>query len=430
MTYVPIKYIVINGTSISEYTDLTVITNTLLGKNGYLVVANSTTGALYSLSISNMSMFTPQINLATAIGTTFNSLFTDLFVQQYMNNHIPIAQQSGYYKNRVKVLNPISYKNWGVNFTSVNTPTTINDPLNIGTLDDLAINFSDDPTIPDFNNSLVAVNGVFHKTTVFEDQLYVLDGFRTMRISGRKDTTLVDTSAIGGHTVLPLTTSNVSQRAYNEYAYITLPSSIAGKTIAIVIDGYFYHLNNHVLDVLSDTLIGIRTNLLPLVQQFRHNPRTMYEVNRLGPAAPQNSTRYTDPYELMFIGNKQVPSSTFDTLAFQYSRLTAFHSFLVIFNNGNIFNQEREVIPTGTPRFYYDYTTLPLDGMLQYGCGLCPSYLIHKEPKYRSQIFISGYDNDMDLQNLSMNPSFIPDLIPDPERAAHLPAKFVDYVSA
>jgi hypothetical protein len=296
-----------------------------------------------------------------------------------------------------------------------------------GYLDDLVITSTDD-----LSNALIAVNGVFHKTTLLDGKLYVIDGNRTLRISsGRKDVTLVDTTNIGGHTIIPLTTSNVTHTVYNDIARVAVGSSIQGKTVCAVIDGYWYHIGHDVVRPVTTDHLFLYTNLMPLIQQFRHNPRTMYQTDVVSDSASQYSRRYTDTYETLFIGNRSVPTSTFETVAFQLSRLTAFHSFLVVFNNPNIFTIEREVLATGTPKFYYDYADESLSGMASYGCGLCPSYLIHKETGGRRQIFIDYQGQyDMDYQMTNLNPSFIPAPIPDPKATANIALRFIDYVVA
>lgn len=423
MTYTPIKYIIQTGSTLTEYADLTKPLSYFLNLNAFLIVRNSYR-IQYVISLSKILTFVDDLNLTLPISTALNTLLTDAFVIRYNDPGIPIANDSGYYENRLRVFNPISYKDYEVDFTSVDQPDIINSPILRGSLDDLVIKSSEI-----LNNSLVAVNGVFHKTAMQENDLYVLDGFRTIRLCGRRDVTLVDTTNIGGHTVLPLTSSNVSQSTYNGRAVITLGQSILNKTVCIIIDGYFYHLDTNVLKVIDNTHISIETGLLPLIQQFRHNPRTVYQPDRLGDGPTQQSGKYEDAYTELFLDTNHVPISNFTNRDFQFSRLTAFHSFLVIFNRPNIFKIEREVLPTGSPRFYYDYTDLPLAGMLSYGCGLCPSYLIHEETPFRKQIFISDQDDFIDYQDQSLYPAFIPTQTRDALKMSTAPATFIDYVS-
>jgi hypothetical protein len=422
MTYTPLKYVIVEGTTLSESSDLSVALSTFQTKEAYLIVVKNS--QQYSLSISQILLYHGSIDITLPLSSALPSVLTDMFVETYSALTIPTKMKSGYYDKRLRVFNPISYKDYSVNFTSTNTPEVVNDVYMKGYLDDLVIT---SPT-EDITNCLVAVNGVFHKTNVLNNHLYVMDGFRTMRLCGRKDITVVDTSSIGGHTVIPLTTTNVHHTTFNEWATITLPSSIKDKTLAIVIDGYMYHLDSGILSVVDETHVKVKTNLLQLVQQYRHNPRTMYSLDRLGEDASQHSRRYSDTYATAFIGNRSLPSSLFHTVDFQLSRLTHYHSFLVVFNAQRLYTVEAPILTTGTPRFYYDYSDNPLSGMMSYGYGLCPSYLIHNESGGRKKILVSGQDDDIDYQDLSYNPLLIPAITPTPVEAADVPARFIDYI--
>lgn len=423
MTYVPVKYVTVVKNKLIESSDLTVTLSQLVGRESYLVVTQNT--FQYVLSIPQIMLLVPGLNLSAPLSTAFTLLYSDAFVARFQNPAIPLLNKSGFYENRLRVFSPMSYKDYMVHYTSVNTPDIFDNPTQKGYLDDLAISSSED-----LSNCLVAVNGVFHRTSVLNNVLYALDGFRTIRLSGRKDVTLVDTSRVGGHTIIPLTTTNVKQTNYNDWATITLDQSIAGKTVFLVVDGYFYHRHSDVLMFADDTHIKVRTNKLPLIQQFRHNPRTIYQPDRYGQDVTQNSRKYLDAFEDIFLDSRSVSTSTFKTQAFQYSRLTNYHSFLVVMNSPNLYTIATDVVPTGTPQFYTDQSNRIVSGMLTYGCGLCPSYLIWKDPFERKSIFISAQDNDVDYESQTVSPLFVTSLIPDPIQAAQTHVRFIDYVSA
>jgi hypothetical protein len=422
MVYTPEKIITVKDNTLTESSDLTVTLSSLEGKNSFLLVIKN--NQKFTLDIDRICLYTTGLNKTLPMSSVFSTVMTDLFVETYSDISIPTKMDSGYYAKRLRVYNPISYKDITVDFTSTNTPTIINDPYQKGFLDDLVIA---SPTI-DLTECLVAVNGVFHKTAIYDNKLYVIDGFRTCRLTDRKDVTIVDTSSIGGHTTIPLTSSNVVQTTYNDWATITLDTDISNKTLALVVDGYLYHIDSGVLSVIDSHHVKIKTNLIQFISQFRHNPRTMYQIDRYGEQANQSSRRYTDTYSTMFLNNRSIASSVLNTRDFQYSRLTHYHSFLVVFNSPRLYTVNTRVSTTGTPRFYYDYSNNPLSGILSYGAGLCPSYLIHNESGGRKKILISGQDNDIDYQSSSYNPLFIPSLIETPELATEIPARFIDYI--
>lgn len=423
MVYTPIRTIVVQKRALVESSDLTVPLSSFAGKQAYLAVEKSE--AVFVLDIGQILLFQTGLSLSTPIGSVFTALLNDTFVTRYHNNSIPIKNDNGIYNNRLKVFDPGSYKDHRIQFTSINTPTILDDVTKKGYLDDLVIT-----TRSDVANYLVAVNGVFHRTAIHQGKLYVLDGFRTMRLSSLKDVTAVDTSPIGGHSVIPLTSSNVALSQYNGLATITTTQSLRNKSVFLVIDGYFYHQETDVFYFGDDKHIKVKTNKLPLIDQFRHNPRTIYHPDRYSTDASQKSRKYDDAFDALFLNKRFVPTAQLQTRDFQYSRLTNYHSFLVVVNNPNIFPVNYDVLPTGTPQFYRDHADRVVSGMMQHSVGLCPSYLILKDPFKRKSFFIQRQDYDLGLYRTSIAPSFIPSLLEQTEESARLQARFIDYVSA
>ena len=422
MTYIPTKTITISGLSPVESTTLSSPLSSFLSVQTYLVVTKNT--FTYVLDLSKILLYTTGLNLSAPVATGLTGILTDLFVTSYSVTNIPVKNQNNYYDNRIRVFNPISYQDYQVSFTSIDTPTVIDDVRQKGFLDDLVITSSED-----MSNYLVAVNGVFHRTTLFNGALYVLDGFRTMRLSGRKDVTIVDTTQLGGHSIIPLTTGNVVNSAYQMPAIVNLNQSVSGTTVFAVIDGYFYHLDAGVISFIDDMHLKLKTNRMPLISQFRHNPRTVYYEDVLSPTSTQTSRKYTDVYESAFLNAREVATASLATQAFQYSRLTAYHSFLVVINNPSVFETSIPVSPTGTPQFYEDLSNRTLSGMMSYGCGLCPSYIIWQDPSLRKAVFLSAQDNDIDRAMTNPSPSFIPALVQEIDLGAYNQVRFVDYFS-
>lgn len=423
MVYLPQKIITVNNNSLSESTDLSQTLLSFLHGEHYLTVVNNE--AITCLSLTQILMNETGLTLNGAVGTALTSRLTDAFVARYADTTVPVALASGLYPNRLVAFNPLVFGDHKVYFTSVNTPDIRDDVTRKGFLDDLAIT-SD----RDMSNYLVAINGVFHRTVLTDNVLYVMDGFRTIRVSGRKDILVVDTSDVGGHTIVPLTTGNITKPDYKKMAVITTASSIQNKTVFAVMDGYFCHTDQKALTVLDATHLGLFTNKLPLIQQFRHNPRTVYRVDRYGDGTTQHSRKYVDPYDSVFLNNPTVPTSQLATADFQYSRLTNYHSFLIVMNKGHLYQVQTDVLSTKTPKMYSYPGKEHLSGMMQYGCGLSPSFLIWKDAFDRKIIYVSGQDNDVDRQDESINSVLIPTLVDEPIAASNLPARFIDYVCA
>lgn len=423
MAYTPVMTVIVSGTKLEESTDLTKPVSFFIGKQAYLVIAQGFVKKV--LSIGDILVFQSGVDTTKPIGVAFNAMLTDLFIAKYGTPHIPLLNARKAYDKRLKVLNPISYKDYKTQFTSINTPHIVDDVTRKGFLDDLVISSKED-----LSNTLVSVNGVFHRTTLHEGKVYVLDGFRTCRVSNRKDVCLVDTTKLGGHSVIPLTTNNVTLTAYNGLATIKAPTSLRNKTVFLVIDGYFYHADTRVFTFLDDKTIRVATNKLPLVDQLRHNPRSMRTPDLFGQDSVQSSRKYDDPYERIFLNRRHSPMSALKTRDFQYSRLTAYHSFLVVVNNPAVFSTTIEVNSTGTHQIYSEMSNRLVSGMMDYGVGLCPSYLILRDPFKRKHIFFQDQDRDVDLLKQTLNPTFTTSIIPNEEEGVNIPIRFVDYVSA
>lgn len=424
MTYVPTKIIIQENMRLVESDDLTksLIQYTL--KPSYLLVTRNNFN--YVISLSQILTFLPKINLSQRLIDFISPLLNDEFIERFSADYIPIKNNKGFYNKCLKVFNPLSYKDYQVSFTSINTPEIIDDETQRGFLDDLVVTGDEN-----LSNSLVSVNGVFHRTSFINNKLYVHDGFRTFRVSQKKDIALIDTSDLGGHQTVPITQSMINQSDWQKPAILTSPVSFNNKTIFLVIDGYFYHLSTKIYKQISDNKLIIYTNKLRLINQWKHNPRTLQYKDLLADSASQTSRKYTDNYQSFLLNQRYVSSDALKTAAFQYSRLTHYHSFLVLINNPYIYQVSRDLLPTGTPRFYHDPASQGISGMLRYGCGLCPSYLIWKDVFARKSIFLSEVDNDTDYEHQSYNPNFIPNLIERPQEAAkQVSASLIDYFCA
>jgi hypothetical protein len=423
MVYTPIRTVEYAGHKLTESVDLTRPLSTFINKTSFLVLEKNLTK--YVIDLSNVILNEINLNFTNPISSALTSRLSDAFVIRYQRTDIPVLNEDGVYSKRLRVFNPISYKDYKTQFTSIDTPSDVDNVTRKGFLDDLVISSSANMT-----NQLVAVNGVFHRTTMFQNKRYVLDGFRTMRISDYKDVTVVDTSRIGGHSVIPLTTSNVSLTTYNGIATINSGVSLKNKTVFLVIDGYFYHMDTDVFYYAGESHLKVKVNKLPLLSQFRHNPRTLQITDRYGEGASQSSRKYIDTYAALFLNNRTVSTSTFTTRDFQYSRLTHYHSFLVVVNNSSLFSLSTVLLPTGTPQYYTDMSTKISSGMLSYGEGLSPSYVIQRDPYGRKNVLIQEQNYDVSYEKETVNPIFIPSLISEPEKGAQAFCRFVDYVSS
>lgn len=425
MTYNPVRIITVTGRQLSESSDLTVQIGSLATGKNYLLLEKN--GYYWTVSINAILLWESGISLTDPVSSALTAKLDDIFVQKYTDMSVPYKTSKGNYLKKLDVFNPISNKGWTVSYGTTENAAIRNEEGLKGSLDDLILTSDLDMT-----NMLVAVNGVFHRTTLYNGEIYVHDGFRTIRLTDRKDVTVMDTTGIGGHTVVPLTSSNSSHGTYNGVCRVTVPGGVQNKTVLLVVDGFLYHLDTEVLKYLSNTVIGIKTDKLPLIQQFRHNPRTLQRRDILKDSLEQGSSRYVDDYAKLFLTDSGVvPTAPLNTLDFQTSRLFHYHSFLIVINNPSIYMTTKHVDSIDVRGMYFDFSDKPLSGAVELGCGLCPSYLIHKEDGGRRQVLISTQDHDTDDYRLTVNPLYLTKLYDDLQPvSSNVRARFVDYVSA
>jgi hypothetical protein len=423
MTYVPVKIVTQIGSTLKESTDLTVTLESVRYGTHFLVVEKLE--RYYTLNLALIFLRETGIVMTHPVSTGLTTLLDDQFVTKYLVDYIPSINSKGAYNKRLSVLNPISDKRYEVDYTLLETPTIRNDNQLKGSLDDLVIS-----STKDLSNSLVVVNGVFHRTILHQDELFVVDGFRTMRVSAHKDVTLIDTTELGGHTCIPITESMVTIDQYNGLATIDAGVSIDGKTVLIVIDGYLYHMESNVLIPLGGRFLSLHTNRLDLVRQFRNNPRTLLHKDILRDVPAQDSRRYDDAFDDIFISNPiGVPLGTLENVGFVKSRIAHYHSFLIVINNDSVFSVATDVHPDAVKGVYKHFASSFLSGVVNLGCGLCPSYLIYEEDGGFREVMVDDTHRDYDSYRSIRNPNYIspPKFVED---SVFSKVRFIDYVSA
>lgn len=423
MSYTPIETILAEGHTLTPSSDLSVPLSSFSDKKAFLHLKKDK--ADYVISINNPMLFERNLNMAAPVGSAFADRLTDLFVATYKTSRIPLISDNGEYRNRIRVYSPHALTDMSVKMTSINTPEITDDVSKQGFLDDLVI-AGEHP----LDNAIVSVNGVFHRSSMFEGKRYVHDGFRTMRLTGKKDVTVVDFSALGSIETIPLTASNVTLSTKNGMAIIDAGQSLSNKTVFLVIDGYFYHLDTSVIVGMVGTKIKVAVNRLPLVSQFRHNPRTMYAVDYYGADPERQSRKYTDAYANLFIGKRFLPTATFDTVEFQRSRLTAYHSFLVVVDNPNIYLKSFPLTYNDAPGCYIEHSNRVISGIPSYGAGLSLSYYIWRDVYNRKLIYFDNPDFDMDYQETRDDSPVILARQDESRELTMIPVRLVDYFSS
>lgn len=297
--------------------------------------------------------FPVEVDMSAEIGTLLANGVSDMFIDGLKTQEaIPFKNlYTRAFDNRLKVFDPHSDGNHTVAYVSMRTPSVRNDTYSREWANDLVIN---SPT-ETLDNALVAVNGYFHKTTLYGGELFVGGGYANMKRAGVTETALVDTTALGGHTTIPITADmvhNIGAIPLSRAAKIVLPSgnTFANKTAMLVIHGRLFMLNQ-AYQIISPDTMKINMNQIDLVHMITHHPLTKWTRNyRLpgylyqndgSPSDPDalpalyddTNPLYTDPIDM----NGVVDTDALLTDSYITNLFTEGHSFIVLLNEPNIY---------------------------------------------------------------------------------------------
>ena len=255
---------------ISFDTDGSKTLNDVVGKKAYIQVHQGNT--TYVIDIAQYLLRERRVNLDTPL-TIVASTLTDQMIDGYSTNIIPVMNPfTGGIDNRVAVYDAIAADDITVAWTSMESPGIRNDPYQKGSVEDLVLSSKK----RDFTNSLVSVNGVFHKTHLYNKELYVRRGFSNIKNSKREGVSVYDTSSLGGHTVIPIRLDNIDNSNTAPFSGVTLTfndASFVGKTVLLVLGGYLHALDD-TYRIISDNRVVIDTCKIDLIDEFLHNPNT------------------------------------------------------------------------------------------------------------------------------------------------------------
>lgn len=191
-------------------------------------------------------------------------------------------------------------------------------------------------------DSLVAINGVFHRTLPLQDNMVgVLDGYTNIKRSSRTDMVFVDTTPLGGHDIIPLTEKSFTNINLNKNKiYINSSVSLDNSTILLVIDGTLYTPVHGLYTVIDSTTIVLERNKLDHITPFRHNPnirahsKNSHNVEVTNPLYP---TLSNDSDFSLFVDSTVSSKTMMMTNEFLLRRLSSTQSFIIKINNSNVF---------------------------------------------------------------------------------------------
>lgn len=408
------------------------VCTTHIGKNVYAVI--NVAGTVSTIDVNKLLSFIPGINLTLSYYDIITSVLTQNLINETVVTYLPKLDTSTQkYLYRINTVDPIAAEGWDIGFGNIDYPDIISDQKQISILDDLIIY---PPAGTTLTNLLVSVNGVFHSTTVYNDTLYVIDGFANIKQVGTTNICVVDTTAIGGHSTIPLTSSMLKSPDATLYqsAQFALGQSLLGKTACVVVDGYIY-LFDDAHQFMNDSTLCLNVNMMDIASKFVNSPMLRYQQNffaiknRPNPYNPDTYIPVTQPKHATEIYDETldafntattISSDTLNSSAFIKQRLTSPHSFVIVFNNPNLFISSFQLVNFNEPRVYECMSEDTPRGLLVYNQGKVLPYNITSNrssnqhmiylnaPETTTDLFTTGIDNPSipsghaDLQNTAI----------------------------
>lgn len=246
--------------------------------------------AQYVLDLAKMLTTEMQVDVSMSLRDFLTERLTPTVVARYQTTDIPLPDSTTRkYMRRVDVYDAEAEDGCHLAYTSVHTPEIRNDIHRLETLPDIVVS----STHRSLKNSLVAINGVFHSTRYYDHELYALDGNSNIQNCKEARVVVMDTTAVGGHTIIPLTTDyyrNTIDQDPRQDVYLELPKryDLTQGTPILIIDGVIHPIDD-TYTVVGQRRLKIHTGRMDLISEFLHNPNTVYTHDKDG--------RNADPYK-------------------------------------------------------------------------------------------------------------------------------------
>jgi hypothetical protein len=273
---------------------------------------------------------------------------------------------------------------------------------------------------------LVAVKVFFHKTTLFNDELFVAGGYANMKRANQNQMVCVDTTAIGGHTIVPITAemiTNAPEQFLSQGIYLTLPEgqTFTGRTAALVLHGRLC-LFDEAYSIVGPKRLKIHTCRLDLMHQIMHHPLTRYSKNYRAPGMiipnsliPAAANALADVYDgdNPLYANPIDNQGLIDTALFKdptylTNLLVEGQSFLILFNTARVYLRKYALRPLYHPG---QYTIDSLDtprGILRYNHAWVLPYVILSGKQGRHIVAVNARRLGDDAYKTMLDPDKAP----------------------
>lgn len=416
----------------------------LIGQKVYVRIGHNLNR--YTIDLSKMFLFGPKLDLTQPLITYLQTTLTDELIQKYHDHAVPVPEE-GRFRRRLVTSDGHADKNVLMSFTSLKDHQRRNDPYSIGHHNDLVLT---DPK-RDWSTYLVSVNGVFHRTVLYEGELYVEDGFHNMRNSKKRLVGLYDTKELGGHRVIPISMDNIENTPEQDPwrgVYLNFPGvDFRNKTVLLVVAGYMYLFDGS-YQVVGPRRLKVNTCQMDIINQWLHNPNTVYKlgynkdiednqevvgdqivyhptvheriVHYLTHEYPQEERpdptkvalmefRYNSLYSDVRNITRTIDYAKLKTTAFLYKQLTNKHSFVVVINNPRVYLREYDLTRTFMPDQYESLSIDTPRGLLRYNLQQTLPFVVFSDAENRQHTFgIDYFKEHLDVYKTILDPEAIP----------------------
>lgn len=399
-----------------------------IGKDVYCIIDHNREYKV--LDISKILRRIPNLDTTITLSAYVQSL-NDFEVAKYVTNEIPLKSLDGRYKKRIEAIDPTVELGMQIDYVNHQNPSIRNDRTMRSTFNDLVISSED----RDLSNSLVSVNGVFHPTIHFDNELYVIDGFSNVRINGSARIGLFDTAHIGGHSVTKITTDmlvmeDADTMRNGVYLKLNDGASFANTTTLVVIDGYLLPPINNYFKVVGDQLLKLNLNKLDLLHMYLHNPMTKVETTPIygGNLDPDNiytqGRTVIDAYlskmwpfrDIDTSGNKVGHHSfeltgdvdDYNSDTFIRNMLFSPMSFIIHIYNPNVYMKTYKLNRTVECGEYEIFSEDMPRGLLWYNREFILPYVKYSAEDHQHTVSFGEHLKYSDLYKTAINPSMVP----------------------
>jgi len=265
----------VQGMDIKQDINLTDIVSTILTKTTIIATVKPQED-IFTVDVSKMLRRIPNYDRSVTLQVFLDTYLTESTVMGYATDKFPLMLD-GRFRKRLEFYDGFTDRDCRVQYTSAETPEIRDDPYRRSDLNDLVVSSE----TRDFRNTFAIVNGGVHETIYHKKELFIINGYCSIKNSKKKLLALCDTTSVGGHTTHYLKSEmliNQDDQDIRNSAYIKLGDGVSfeGKTPMMVIDGKFLPLHEDLYTVVSTDTIKIHTNKIDFIDWFLHNAMTHY----------------------------------------------------------------------------------------------------------------------------------------------------------